>query len=80
MNDNLQVQFAMYNPITDTIEVTVAPRTVLFICCQEFDSTVELEKSENIVYLHRLAKEQSLTYAKFTLVDNGLQVYVDAIN
>ncbi len=80
MNDDLQFQFAMYNPITDTIVVTVASKTVLFICCQEFNSTVELENPEDIVYLHHLAKEQPLTYAKFALIDDGLHEYVDAMN
>lgn len=80
MNDDLQFQFAMYNPITDTIEVTVAPGTVLFICCQEFNSAVALENPEDIVYLHHLAEEQPLTYVKFALSDKGLQGYVDAMN
>lgn len=80
MNDNLQFQFGMYNPVTDTIEVTAAPGTILFIRCKEFNATVSLESPEDIVYLYRLAEEQPLTYAKFALSDNGLQRYVDAMN
>lgn len=80
MNDNLQFQFAMYNPVTDTIELTVAPGTILFIRCKEFNATVSLENPEDIVYLYRLAEEQPLTYTKFALSDNGLQEYVDAMN
>lgn len=80
MNDILQFQFAMYNPVTDTIEVTVTSGTILFIRCKEFNATVSLENPEDIVYLYRLAEEQPLTYAKFALSGNGLQEYVDAMN
>ena len=80
MNNNLQFQFAMYNPDSDTIEVAVAPGFVLVIRCKEFNSTVTLENPEDIVYLYRLAEEQPLTYAKFALSDDGLQGYVDAMN
>ena len=80
MNDNLQFQFAMYNPTTDTIEVTAAPGTILFIHCKEFNANVSLENPEDIVYLYQLAEEQPLTYAKFALSNDGLQEYVDAMN
>lgn len=80
MNDNLQFQFAMYNPATDTIEITVAPGTILVIHCKKFNVSVVLENPEDIVYLYHLAEEQPLTYAKFALSDDGLQEYVDAMN
>lgn len=80
MNNNLQFQFAMYHPDSDTIEVAVAPGSVLVIRCKEFNATVTLEYPEDIIYLYRLAEEQPLTYAKFALVDNGLKGYVDAMN
>lgn len=70
----------MYNPVTDNIEVAVAPGSVLVIRCKEFISTVTLENPEDIVYLYHLAEEQPLTYAKFALSDNGLQRYVNAMN
>lgn len=79
MNDNLQFQFALYNPVTDTIEVTVTSGTILFIRCKEFNTTVSLENPEDIVYLYHLMEKQPLTYAKFALSDNGLQGYVDAM-
>lgn len=80
MNDNLQFQFAMYNPVTDTIEVTAASGSVLVIRCREFNASDALENPEDIVYLYRLAEEQPLTYAKFALSDTGLQDYVNAMN
>ena len=80
MNGNLQFQFAMYNPEFDTITVTVATGSVLVIRCKEFNCTVQLENSDDIIYLYRLAEEQPLTYAKFALTSDGLQWYVDAMN
>lgn len=80
MNDNLQFQFAIYNPSSDTIEVSVAPGSILVTRCKEFNRIVRLENPEDIVYLYRLAQEQPLTYAKFALQDGGLQGYVDAMN
>ena len=61
----LQFQFAMYNPETNTVE---------------FNVTVSFDDPNDIVYLFRLAEEQPLTYAKFALSDTGLQDYVNAMN
>ena len=80
MNDNLQFQFAMYNPEFDAITVTVATGSVLVIRCKEFNCTVQLENPDDIIYLYRLAEEQPLTYAKFALQDGGLQGYVEGMN
>lgn len=49
MNDNLQFQFAMYHPDSDSIEVSVAPGSVLVIRCKEFNTTVTLENPDDIV-------------------------------
>ena len=76
----LNFQFAMYNPTTDTIEVNTGIGTALFICCKDFNSTVIFDDPNDVVYLCRLAKEQPLTYAKFALSGSGLQDYVDAMN
>ncbi|MGN6710118.1 DUF6061 family protein [Anaerocolumna jejuensis] len=79
MND-INFQFAMYNPITDTVEVNIGAGTVLFIHCKNYNSTVMFDNPNDIVYLYYLAKEQPLTYAKFALSGTGLQDYVDAMN
>ena len=76
----LQFQFAMYNPTTDTVEVNEGLGFVQYIRCKEFNATINFEDPLDIVYLYYLAKEQPLTYAKFALSDTGLQDYVDAIN
>lgn len=76
----LQFQFAMYNPVTDTVEVNTDTGRVLLIRCMDFNSKVNFDDPNDVVYLYHLAKEQPLTYAKFALSDNGLQDYVDAMN
>ena len=77
---DLQFQFAMYNPETDTVELNAGPGSVQYIRCKDFNATVRFDDPNDIVYLYRLVKEQPLTYAKFALSENGLQDYVDAIN
>lgn len=77
MND-FNFQFAMYNPVTDTVEINTG--TALFIRCKDFNSTVMFDDPNDVVYLYHSAEEQPLTYAKFTLSGNGLQDYVDAMN
>jgi len=63
----LQFQFAMYNPVTDTVEVNTGTGRVLFIRCKDFNSTVIFDDPHDVVYLYNLAKKQPLTYAKFAL-------------
>jgi hypothetical protein len=79
MND-FSFQFAMYSPITDTVEINIGTGTALFIRCNDFNSTVIFDDPNDVVYLYHLAEEQPLTYAKFALSDNGLQDYVNAMN
>ena len=76
----LQFQFAMYNPVTDTVELNTGTDTAFFIRCKDFNSTVMFDDPNDVVYLYHLAEEQPLTYSKFALSGNGLQDYVDAMN
>ena len=80
MNNNLNFQFGMYEPSTDSIIVNTGENTVLVIRCKEYNSCVIFEETNDIVYLYRLAEETPLTYAKLALKDNGLHDYVDAMN
>ena len=75
MND-FNFQFAMYNPVTDTVEVNTGIGTALFIRCIDFNSTVIFDDPNDVVYLYHLAEEQPLTYAKFALSETGLQDYM----
>lgn len=77
MNDS-NFQFAMYNPVTNTVEVNTG--SVLLIRCKDFNSTVISDAPKDIVYLYQLAEDQPLTYAKFAMSDTRLQDYLEAIN
>lgn len=80
MNNNLNFQFGMYDPATDSVIVNTGENSVLVIRCKECNSAVIFDEPNDIVYLYRLAKDSPLTYAKLALKDNGLQDYVDAMN
>lgn len=80
MNNNLNFQFGMYEPATDSIIVNTGENSILVICCKECKSSVIFNEPSDIVYLYRLAEEAPLLYAKLALKENGLQDYVDAMN
>lgn len=80
MNNNLNFQFGMYEPATDSIIVNTSENAILVIRCKECNSYVIFNEPNDIVYLYRLAEESPLLYAKLALKDNGLQGYVDAMN
>lgn len=80
MNNNLNFQFGMYEPTTDSIIVNTGENSILVICCKECNSSVIFDDPNDIVYLYRLAEDSSLTYAKLALKENGLQDYVDAMS
>lgn len=80
MNNNLNFQFGMYEPATDSIIINTSGNAILVICCKECNSSVIFNDPTDIVYLYRLAEETPLLYAKLALKENGLQDYMDAIN
>lgn len=80
MKNNLNFQFGMYNPTTDSIIVNTGKNTILVIRCKEYNSAVIFDDPNDIVYLYRLAEESPLLYAKLALKENGLQDYTDAMN
>ena len=80
MNNNLNFQFGMYEPATDSIIVNTGENSILVICCKECNSSVIFDDPNDIVYLYRLAEEAPLLYAKLALKENGLQDYVDVMN
>lgn len=80
MNNNLNFQFGMYEPATDSIIINTSGNAILVICCKEYNSSVIFDDPTDIVYLYRLAEETPLLYAKLALKENGLQDYMDAIN
>lgn len=70
----------MYEPATDSIVVNTGENAILAIRCKECNSSVTFDDPNDILYLHQLAEESPLLYAKLVLKDNGSQGYVDAIN
>lgn len=80
MNNNLNFQFGMYEPSTDSIIVNTGENTILVICCKYCNSSVIFDDPNDVVYLFRLAEEAPLTYAKLALKENGLQDYVNEMN
>ena len=80
MNNNLNFQFGMYEPATDSIIVNTSENTILIIRCKECNSSVIFDTPNDIVYLYQLAEETPLTYSKLALKENGLQDYVDAMH
>lgn len=80
MNNNLTFQFGMYEPTTNSIIVNNGENSILVIRCKECNSSVIFDDPSDAVYLHYLAEETPLLYAKLALKANGLQDYVDAMN
>lgn len=80
MNNNLNFQFGMYEPATDSIIVKTSENSALIIRCKECNSRVIFNDQNDIVYLYQLAEETPLTYAKLALKKNGLQDYMNAMN
>ena len=80
MNNNLDFQFGMYEPATDSVIINTSENAILVIYCKECNSSVIFDNPTDIVYLYRLAQETPLLYVKLALKDNGLQGYVDAMN
>lgn len=80
MNKNLDFQFGMYEPATDSVIVNIVENSIPVISCKECNSSVIFDELSDIVYLYRLAEEAPLTYAKLVFKANGLQDYVDAMN
>lgn len=80
MNNNLNFQFGMYEPSTDSIIINTGENSILVIRCKECNSSVIFDNPNDIAYLYLLAEDSPLTYAKLALKENGLQDYVDAMN
>ena len=57
MNNNLNFQFGMYEPATDSIIVNTGENSVLIIRCKECNFSVTFDDPNDIVYLYRLAAE-----------------------
>lgn len=82
--NNPSYMFGMYEPDTDSVIVNAINDTYtdtpLTISCEECNSAVLLDTSDDIAYLYRLAQENPLLYAELACKPNVLQEYVDTMN
>ena len=79
MNNNLNFQFGMYAPVTDSVILNTGENAILVICCKECNSSVIFDDPNDIVYLYLLAEETPLLYAKLAMKENGSQDSVDTM-
>ena len=54
MNNNLDFQFGMYEPATDSVIINTGENAILVIRCKECNSSVIFDDPTDIVYLYRL--------------------------
>ncbi len=74
----IKIIFAMYNPETDCVEVSLDEQIHVSFDCRKCNASVRLDDPSDIVYLTRLAMEEPWLYAKPAARNGGLQGYVDA--
>lgn len=74
-----KIIFAMYNPETDCVEVSLNNEIHVSFNCQKCNASVRLNKPSDIAYLTRLAREEPELYATLASRDGGLQGYVEAM-
>ena len=74
-----KIIFAMYNPKTDCVEVSLNDEIHVSFNCKKCIASVRLEEPSDIAYLTRLAREEPGLYAKLASKNGGLQGYVDAM-
>lgn len=74
-----KIFFAMYNPETDCVEVSLYENIHISFNCQKCSASVHLNEPSDIAYLTRLAREEPGLYAKLASRDGDLQGYVEAM-
>lgn len=74
-----KIIFAMYNPETDCVEVSLNENIPISFNCKKCNASVRLNEPSDIAYLTRLAREEPELYAKLASRDGGLQGYVEAM-
>ena len=72
--------FAIYNPVTDSIEIYAGEHLKIIFNCTCLNNNVFLDDPLDIAYLHRLVRKEPFNYIYFTLQSNSLQGYDKAMN
>ncbi len=71
--------FAMYNPETNYVNVSLDELIHISFDCQKCNATVHFDEPSDIAYLTRLAREEPAFYAEPACRDGGLQGYIEAM-
>lgn len=58
----IKIIFAMYNPETDCVEVSLDEQIHVSFDCQKCNASVRLKEPSDIAYLTRLAREEPELY------------------
>ena len=74
-----KIIFAMYNPETDCVEVSLNENIRISFNCKKCNASVRLNEPSDIAYLTRLAREEPGLYATLATREGGLQGYVEAM-
>lgn len=74
-----KIFFAMFNPETDCVDVSLDEQIYVSFNCQKCNASVHLNEPSDIAYLTKLAREEPGLYAKLASRDGGLQEYVEAM-
>lgn len=69
----------MYNPETDSVDVTLNNQFHVTFNCQNCNAQVKLADPLDISYLTRLARDEPGFYASLASREDGLQGYVEAM-
>ena len=74
-----KIIFAMYNPETDCVDVSLNDEIHVSFNCQKCNACVRLNGPSDIAYLTKLTRDEPGLYAKLASRDGGLQGYVEAM-
>lgn len=74
-----KIIFAMYNPETDCVEVSLDEQIHISFDCRKCNASVHLSVPSDITNLIRLAAEEPELYAKLAAKNGGLQGYVETM-
>ena len=70
MNNNLNFQFGMYEPVTDSVIINTGENVILVICYKECNYSLIFDDPNDIVYLYLLTEGMPLLYAKLAMKEN----------
>lgn len=71
--------FAMYNPESYCIEISLNEQIHVSFDCQKCNASVRLDESSDIAYLTRLAKEEPGLYVKLASRNGRLHGYIETM-